>query len=85
MILISKVSKADTLFQYRPIFTVNFKFKNVSKILVERLAQILQIIISTGKKNFILSRQIEDCVGLASEAINMFQYKFSLTFKVDNL
>ncbi|MCI11700.1 RNA-directed DNA polymerase (Reverse transcriptase), partial [Trifolium medium] len=64
----------------------NFKFKIISKILADRLAQILPNIISKEQRGFIKGRQIRDCICLTSEAINMLHKKSfggNLTVKID--
>jgi hypothetical protein len=51
---------ADTISQFRPIAMANFKFKIISKILADRLAQILPDIISKQQRGFIKGRKIKD-------------------------
>jgi mannosylglycoprotein endo-beta-mannosidase len=46
MILIPKTSNADKIEQFRPIAMANFKFKVISKVLGDRLAQIMPDLIS---------------------------------------
>jgi hypothetical protein len=41
IVLIPKTPSADFVEQYRPIALANFKFKIISKILADRLAQII--------------------------------------------
>jgi len=86
IILIPKIPNADTVSNYRPIALANFKYKIITKILADRLASIMPIIISTEKKGFIRGRQIKDYICLASEAINQLHKKSfggNLAFKVD--
>lgn len=47
IILIPKVPDASSVGQYRPIALANFKFKIISKILADRLAPIMNNIISS--------------------------------------
>jgi len=86
LILIPKTPNADNISQYRPIALANFKYKIISKILADRIATIMPIIISLEQKGFIQGRQIKDCICLASEAINLLDkksYGGNLAFKVD--
>ena len=86
MVLIPKTTNADTMDQFRPIVMANFKFKIISKIIADRLAQIMPIIISKEQRGFIQGRNIKDCLCLASEAINMMDkraYGGNLALKVD--
>lgn len=86
MVLIPKTTNADTMDQFRPIAMANFKFKIISKIIADRLAQIMPIIISEEQRGFIQGRNIKDCVCLASEAINLMDkraYGGNLALKVN--
>ncbi|XP_058742332.1 uncharacterized protein LOC131614798 [Vicia villosa] len=86
IILIPKVSGANSLDQFRPIAVSNFKFKIISKIIADRLAAIMSSLVSTEQRGFIHGRHIHDCIGLASEAFNMLDSKAwcgNLAFKVD--
>ncbi|XP_019431994.1 PREDICTED: uncharacterized protein LOC109339078, partial [Lupinus angustifolius] len=53
----------------------NFQFKIITKVLADRLASIAPKIISTQQRGFIHDRKIQDCIWLASEAINLLDYK----------
>ncbi|XP_068477198.1 uncharacterized protein [Phaseolus vulgaris] len=57
------------------IVVANFKFKIISKILTDRLVLMAARIISPNQYGFVQGRQIQDCIGIASEAINMFSEK----------
>jgi hypothetical protein len=86
VVLIPKTDNADSIAQYRPIALANFKFKIISKILADRLAQILPSIISNEQKGFIKGRHIKDCICLSSEVINLLHKKSfggSLAVKID--
>ncbi|MCI07528.1 RNA-directed DNA polymerase (Reverse transcriptase), partial [Trifolium medium] len=76
VVLIPKTPDVDSVSQFRPITLANFKFKIISKILTDRLAQILPSIISTEQRGFIKGRQIKDCICLTSEGINLLHLKF---------
>ncbi|XP_024630529.1 uncharacterized protein [Medicago truncatula] len=86
LILIPKSNNADTIEQFRPIAMAKFKFKVISKIIADRLAQILPTIISKNQKGFIQGRNIKDCLCLASEAINLLHkksYAGNIALKID--
>ncbi|MCH94435.1 RNA-directed DNA polymerase (Reverse transcriptase), partial [Trifolium medium] len=86
LILIPKTSNADTIDQYRPIAMANFKFKIISKVIADRLAQIMPTIISKEQMGFVHGRNIMDCLCLASEAANLLQSKVfggNLALKID--
>ncbi|CAJ2663194.1 unnamed protein product [Trifolium pratense] len=86
VVLIPKVSDADTIGQFRPIAMANFKFKIISKILADRLALVLPDLISKEQRGFVQGRQIKDCILLTSEAINMLHHKSyggNLAIKID--
>jgi len=70
LILIPKNPNADTIDQFRPISLENFKFKIITKVLADRLANVLPNIISKEQRGFIRGRNIKDSIALISEAIN---------------
>ena len=83
--LIPKTLGANSVKDFRPIVVANFKFKIISKILVDRLAIVVARIISPNQYGFV-GRQIHDCTGIAFEAINMLSKKFrggNMAYKVD--
>ena len=57
------------------IVVANFKFKIISKILVDRLAVVAARIISPTQYVFVQGRKIQDCIGISFEAINMLSKK----------
>lgn len=64
----------------------NFKSKPISNIIVDILYSTTPIMISQEQGGFIQGRQIHDCIGLASEGINLLDTKVwydNLAFKVD--
>ena len=86
IVLIPKILDAETIGHYRPITLANFKFKIISKILADRLASIMNNIISVEQRGFIQGRNIRDCICVTSEAINQLHNKSfagNLAFKVD--
>jgi len=86
VVLIPKTSNADTMNQYRPIALANFKFKVLSKILADRLSQIMPALISKHQRGFIQGRNIKDYIFTALEAINLLDSKSfggNIALKVD--
>lgn len=79
VVLISKSSNRDTLPRFRPIVMANFKFKIISKVLVDKLVLILPGIISEEQRGFIHKGQIKDYSFITSEAINLVHYKYFIT------
>jgi len=75
IVLIPKQENADSIDQFRPIAPTNFKHKILTKILADRLAQIMPTIISKEQRAFIHGRNIRDCICLTSEAINLLHNK----------
>jgi hypothetical protein len=53
VILIPKTPDAALMEHYRPIALANFKFKIITKVLVDRLSQIMPNIISLHQRGFI--------------------------------
>ncbi|XP_019438958.1 PREDICTED: uncharacterized protein LOC109344660 [Lupinus angustifolius] len=77
---------ADKIEDFRPIAMANFQFKIISKVLADRLANIAPKIISIQQRGFIKDRQINDCICLTSEAINLLDHKVfggNLAIKID--
>jgi len=84
--LIPKIQGDDSIKDYMPIVVANFKFKIISKILADRLALVAARIISPNQYGFVQGRKIQDCIGIAYEAINMLSKKVregNVAYKVD--
>ena len=84
--LIPKFLGVESIKDYRPIAITNFKFKIISKILAYRLALVAARIISPNQYEFVQGRQIQDCIGITSKAINMLSKKVrggNVAYKVD--
>jgi len=84
--LIPKIQGAKYIKDYRSIVVANFKLKIISKILADRLALVATRIISPNQYGFVQGRQIQDCIGIASEVINLLSKKVhggNVTYKVD--
>jgi len=86
IILIPKVPDVINVGQYKPIALANFKFKIISKILVDRQAPFMNLIISPEQRGFVKGRNIKDGICITLEAINHLHqkaYAGNLAFKVD--
>ena len=84
--LIPKIQGVESNKDYMSIVVANFKFKIISKILANRLAIVVARIISLNQYGFVQGRKIQDCIGIASEAINMLSKKVrggNVAYKVD--
>jgi len=84
--LIPKIQGVDSIKDYRSIVVANFKFKIISKILADRLALVIARIISPNQYGFVQGRQIQDCISIVSEAINMLSKTVrgcNVAYKVD--
>ncbi|CAL0324296.1 unnamed protein product [Lupinus luteus] len=86
VVLIPKFPGADGIEDFRPIALANFQFKIITKVLADRLASIAPSIISPQQRGFIKGRSIHDCICIASEAVNLLDYKThggNLAIKLD--
>jgi len=75
-----------TIKDYRPIVVANFKLKIIFKILADRLALVAAVIISPNQYGFVQGIKIQDCMCIASGAINMLSKKVrggNVAYKVD--
>ncbi|CAL0306454.1 unnamed protein product [Lupinus luteus] len=75
IILIPKVQGADKVEYFRPIALANFQFKIITKVMADRLGLIAPKIISTQQRDFVKNRKIQDCICIASEAVNLLHHK----------
>lgn len=68
-----------------PTVLTNFKFKIISKILVDRLAKILSSIISLNQRGFIHGRKTKDCIYLTLEIMGVLHNNFggNIALKID--
>lgn len=86
VVFIPKILNNDSVNHYRPTAIANFKYKIISKTIVDRLANVFPSIISIEKIWFIKGRQIKECICLTTEAINLLYKKYhcgNLALKVD--
>lgn len=75
IILIPKNNATETFADYRPISLCNFSNKIMSKLIANRLADILPSIISPEQSGFVWGREIADNIVLAQELITNFGHK----------
>lgn len=86
IILLPKSMEADCTDIFMHITMCNFKIKIVSKILADKLASIMPLIISKEQKWFIRGRNVKDYVCLAFVIFNILDKKSfgdNLALKVD--
>jgi hypothetical protein len=86
VILIPKSPTTNIVDQYRPIVMANLKFKIISKVVADRLSQIMPMLISKEQRDFIQGRNVKDCICLAYKVANLLHSKFfdgNLALKID--
>ncbi|KAL0289092.1 UNVERIFIED_CONTAM: hypothetical protein Sangu_2629000 [Sesamum angustifolium] len=67
LVLIPKVQFPSSVSDFRPISYCNVRCKAITKIVVQRLREILDDLISTSQNAFVLGRKIGDIVLLAQQ------------------
>ncbi|KAL6195657.1 hypothetical protein ACLB2K_031275 [Fragaria x ananassa] len=75
IVLIPKVPNLELTGQFRPISLCNNSYKVLSKILANRLKQVLPLIISPNQNAFVSGRQIQDNLLVAHEAYHYLKLK----------
>ena len=70
--LVPKGSNASQLSDFRPISCCNVLYKFISKVLANRLQQVVEELISPNQNAFLKGRLISDCLLLAHEVIRDF-------------
>ncbi|GJU60452.1 putative RNA-directed DNA polymerase, eukaryota, reverse transcriptase zinc-binding domain protein [Tanacetum coccineum] len=83
--LIPKVSNPLLVKDYRPISLIGMHYKIIAKLLANRLAKVVDKVVSQEQSAFISSRQILDGPLMLSEVINWYKKRSKklLIFKVD--
>ena len=88
IVLISKVKNLEKMSDFRPISLCNMIYKIMSKVLANRLKQVLPYIVSPTQSAFVLGRLIIDNVLVAYETLHTMHArkkgkKWTLALKLD--
>lgn len=87
IVLIPKIDGAKTLSQYRPISLCNVLYKVITKTIMIRLRQAMQVLVKQNQASFIASHNITDNIIITQEAIHtmrtMKRKKGWMVVKVD--
>lgn len=73
--LIPKVDHASKLFQFRPISLCNVSYKLCTKILVSRLREVMERVVSPSQGSFVPNRQSRDNIIITQETIHSMKMK----------
>jgi Reverse transcriptase (RNA-dependent DNA polymerase) len=72
--LIPKKKKVNLITNYRPISLINYSFKIISKLLVDRLTLVMDSLIDQTQTAYIKGRLIMDNVVCAHEVLHKFTF-----------
>ncbi|KAK3229625.1 hypothetical protein Dsin_001506 [Dipteronia sinensis] len=82
IVLLLKLKDSISIDQFRLTVLSNFLFKISSKILADRLSRIAARIVSPHQFGFIWEHDVEDCIALAFDCVNMLQKKCCGDWKI---
>lgn len=75
LVLIAKVSKPESITQFRPISLCNVLFKTITKVMVGRLKMVISKLIGPAQASFIPGRLCTDNIVLVQEAVHSMRRK----------
>lgn len=75
--LVPKINNPETISDYRPISLLNCRLKILTKLLADRLQQVITRLIHKNQYSFIRSRTIQDCLGWCFAARQEERQSFS--------
>lgn len=75
LVLIPKINKPESIKQFRPISLCNVMFKLVTKVIVNRLKEIMEDLVSPNLCNFVPRRQIRDNIIIRQELIDTLKHQ----------
>lgn len=85
--LIPKVNNAENITQYRPISLCNVFYKIISKILANRIKNVIDDLISANQGAFIRNRNITDNIMITDEILRFMRLnkneEYHMTIKID--
>lgn len=74
LVLIPKEDKPCSLRSFNPISVCNVSMKIVSKMIVNRLKEVLDMLIPQNQASFVLDRQSVDNIIICQEMIHSLRY-----------
>ncbi|XP_019166605.1 PREDICTED: uncharacterized protein LOC109162339 [Ipomoea nil] len=85
--LISKVKHPELITQFRPIILCNVKYKIVTKVITNRLKNIMPQVVGNEQSSFVPQRQIVDSIATYQELLHTMRTKRgglkAMTVKID--
>lgn len=75
LLLIPKTNRPETIKQFRPLSLCNVTFQLVTKVLVNRLKELLKTVISPTQSSFVPGMQIIDNVVICQEMVHSLWHK----------